>query len=109
MQQDLRLPRDEVVSLALSLEQALQDEVEGWYSGDQVMDLHHLKTRLKEKEDGLDRALGRVRLQGTALVLTRPQKEDLRSSVLEVVATCMYILQVTQLLEPDTGAERSGL
>ncbi len=83
------------------LEEALQEGEEGWYSGDQVMDLHRLKQRLKEQEALLDGVLARVRLQGTALVLTTPQKKDLRREAVGLVNVCMNILQASQLLDPE--------
>lgn len=101
MHEDLRLPREEVIDLAILLEEALLADGEEWYTGDQVMDLHHLKARLKEQEAALDDALGRVRLQGTGLVLTGPQKRNLRKETLGLVAVCMSILQATQLLDPE--------
>jgi len=100
MQRELQVPREEVVDLALLLEVALQEGGDDWYTGDQVMDLHRLKARLGEQEKALDQALSRVRLQGTALVLTAPQKRDLRREAVALVAVCMNILQATCLLDP---------
>jgi hypothetical protein len=101
MQDDLQLPREEVIDLAILLEEALITNEDVWYTGDQVMDLHHLKNRLKEQEQALDNVLSRIRLQGTGLVLTGPQKRELRKEALGVVAVCMNILQATQLLDPE--------
>lgn len=101
MQRELHPPREQIVDLAILLEEALQEDEEGWYSGDQVMDLHRLKLRLKEQEALLDEALARVRLQGTALVLTEPQKKALRKEAIALVNVCMNILQASQLLDPE--------
>jgi hypothetical protein len=101
MQRELHVPREPIVDLAILLEEALQEGEEGWYSGDQVMDLHRLKARLKGQEALLDKALARVQLQGTALVLTGPQKMALRREVVGLVNVCMNILQNCQLLDPE--------
>ncbi len=101
MQRELPVPRETVVDLALLLEAALQEGEEGWYSGDQVMDLHRLKGRLKEQEALLDEALARVVLQGTGLVLTTPQKKALKKETLGLVNVCMNLLQISQLLDPE--------
>jgi hypothetical protein len=101
MQRELHVPRESIVDLAILLEEALQTEEEGWYTGDQVMDLHRLKGRLREQEALLDEALARVRLQGTALTMTGPQKQALRRESIALVNVCLNILQATQLLDPE--------
>jgi hypothetical protein len=98
--QELRPPRESIVDLALLLENNLIENEE-WFSGDQVMDLHLLKARLKECEERLDGTLARVPLQGTAVMLTSPLKKDLRRDIVKLVEVCMNILQVTQLLDPE--------
>jgi hypothetical protein len=100
MQPELPLPREPIVDLAILLEQTLQEGEEGWYSGDQVMDLHRLKGRLKDQEAQLDEALARIQLQGTALVMTTPQRKALRKGAIDLVNVCMNILQASCLLDP---------
>jgi hypothetical protein len=98
--QELRPPRESIVDLALLLENYLTEDDE-WFSGDQVMDLHLLKNRLKECQDRLEGTLARIPLQGTAVMLTSPLKKDLRRDIVELVEVCMNILQVTQLLDSE--------
>jgi hypothetical protein len=100
MHEDLRPPRESIVDLALLLEKTL-DKDPGWYTGDQVMDLHLLKARLKESQDRLDGTLAKVSLQGTAVMLTAPMKAALQRDIVELVGVCMNILLVTQLLDPQ--------
>jgi len=100
MEQELVPPRESVIDFALLLERSLQEEDE-WWSGDQVMDLHRLKRELKEQEERLDQALERVRLQGTYLVLTGPQRRAVRSEAVGLVGTCLHILEVCGLLEAE--------
>lgn len=94
-------PREAVVDLALLLEKHLQEAGESAWTGDQVMDLHRLKKELKEREEALDQALGRVHLQGVYLTMTRPQKAALRESAVALAGLCMHILDVTGLLDPE--------
>ena len=100
MNEELRPPRECIVDLALLLERSLDPE-EDWCTGDQVMDFHSLKGRLKEKEVRLDETLRRITLQGTALVLTSSQRKDLRKDVVNLIGVCMNILQVSLLLNPE--------
>lgn len=101
MHQELTPPRESVVDLALLLEMHLQEREEDWRSDDQVMDLFHLKRELKDQEERLDEALSRVRLQGTYLVMTRPQMQALRKEAVALAGVCMDILGVTGLLDAE--------
>jgi ppGpp synthetase/RelA/SpoT-type nucleotidyltranferase len=103
--QELRPPRDCIVDLALLLENMLEADDE-WCTGDQVMDVHHLKRRLKEREEQLDRTLAKIRLQGAALALTSLQKRELRRDLVDLVGVCMYMLQATRLLDPAVPTDR---
>ena len=94
-------PRGTVIDLALLLEKHLQDAGTVHWTDDQVMDLHLLKKELKEREEHLDEALGRIRLQGVYLTMTKPQKAALRESAIALAGTCMHILDVTGLLDPE--------
>ncbi|MBI0584001.1 MAG: hypothetical protein ISF22_07215 [Methanomassiliicoccus sp.] len=100
MLEEIRPPRESIVDLALLLERSLSHD-DDWYSGDQVMDLHHLKRRLAEQEEQLDRTIGKVRLQGAALSMTSLQKIELRRDAVALIGVCMNILQATGLLDPD--------
>ncbi len=94
-------PRGTVIDLALLLERHLQDNEAVRRTDDQVMDLHLLKKELKESEERLDEALGRIRLQGVYLTMTRPQKAALRESAIALAGTCMHILDIAGLLDPE--------
>jgi hypothetical protein len=104
-QQELHPPREPIIDLALLLEEHLEREGESWWSGDQVMDLHALKKRLKEEHAALEETLGRITLQGTALVLTRPQKRSVRRDAVALAGVCMHILQACELLDPLDDVE----
>jgi|ADurb_Met_01_Slu_FD_contig_31_218901_length_1326_multi_5_in_0_out_0_2 hypothetical protein len=104
MQDELRPPRECIIDLALLLESEL-DEGDDWCTGDQVMDVFHLKRRLREQEERLDRALNKVRLQGAALVLTSLQRVEVRRELIALIEVCMNMLQATDLLEPRTWEE----
>jgi ppGpp synthetase/RelA/SpoT-type nucleotidyltranferase len=105
MQEELRPPRECIVDLALLLENALEPG-DDWCSGDQVMDVHHLKARLKEREENLDKTLAKVRLQGAALALTSLQRKELRRDLVDLIGVCMNMLQATELLDPSKPFER---
>jgi hypothetical protein len=94
-------PREAVVDLALLLEQYLQKVGDVPRTDDQVMDLHLMKKELKEREEAMDQALERIHLQGVYLSMTRPQKAALRESAVALVGTCMHILDITGLLDPE--------
>jgi len=104
MDEEARLPRDSIIDLALLLEGALGTEDE-WCTGDQVMDVHNLKGRLKEHEEKLDRTLAKVRLQGAALALTSLQRRELQRDLVELIGVCMNMLQATGLLDPSVTPE----
>ena len=101
MTSEMMPPREAIVDLALLLEKHLQEAGEAIRTDDQVMDLHRLKKELKEREEALDRALGRVHLQGVYLNMTRPQKAALRESAISLAGMCMHILDVAGLLDPE--------
>lgn len=105
MKEELRPPRECIVDLALLLESAL-DASDEWCTGDQVMDVHHLKHRLREQEEQLDRTLGKIRLQGAALSLTSLQRRELRRDLVDLIEVCMNMLQATELLDPSVPLER---
>lgn len=105
MQEDMRPPRECIVDLALLLEGALEEGDE-WCTGDQVMDVHHLKGRLREQEERLDRTLGKIPLQGAALSLTSLQRKELRRDLVDLIGLCMNMLQATNLLDPSVPLER---
>ncbi len=104
MQDELRPPRECIVDLALLLENSLEAG-DDWYSGDQVMDVHHLKARLKEREEKLDQTLAKIRLQGAALALTSLQRKELRRDLVDLIGVCMNMLQATELLDPGRPLE----
>ena len=108
MQQEIHPPRESIVDLALLLEEHLRREGEDWYTGDQVMDIHALKKRLKEEHGALESSLDRVRLQGCRAVLARPQKEAVRRDAVALAGLCMHILQATRLLDPLEDIEAPG-
>ena len=99
MQRELNPPRESVVDMALLMEEYLKRHEDYWITGDQVMDLHRLKSKLAEKERTLDDAISRVRLQGTFLTLTPPQKAALREEAVGLACMCMMVLEVCQLLD----------
>lgn len=105
MKEELRPPRESIVDLALLLESAL-DANDEWCTGDQVMDVHHLKHHLKEQEEQLDRTLGKIRLQGAALSLTSLQRRELRRDLVDLIGVCLNMLQATELLDPSIPLER---
>ncbi|NLI73572.1 MAG: hypothetical protein GX369_02200 [Euryarchaeota archaeon] len=94
-------PREAIIDLAFLLEKHIQEVGDINCSGDQVMDLHLLKRELKEQKEQLEHALNRIHLQGIYLVMTKPQKAALRESAVALIATCMHILGVTCLLDPE--------
>lgn len=100
MEPEMVPPRGTVIDLALLLERHLPEEG-AWRTGDQVMDLHHLKRALKVQEERLDEALARVRLQGLYLTLTPPQRNAVRDEAVALAAVCLQLLDVCGLLDPE--------
>ncbi|MDW5563739.1 MAG: hypothetical protein SA339_10980 [Methanomassiliicoccus sp.] len=105
MQDELHPPRECIVDLALLLEAALGSDDE-WCTGDQVMDVHHLKRRLRERGEQLDRTLSKISLQGAALTLTSLQRKELRRDLVDLIGVCMNMLQATDMLDPSVPLER---
>jgi len=101
MSLEMAPPRGTVIDLAILLERHLQEGGEVHRTDDQVMDLHHLKKELKEREARLDDALARIHMQGVYLSLTKPQKAAPRESAIALAGTCMHILDITGLLDPE--------
>ncbi len=97
---DLRPPRESIIDLALSLEEHLPPGQE-WWTGDQVMDVHRLRARLRDSMSAANLALDKMVLQGTALALPSAQQRELRRTMLDVVGSCLHLLHAAGLLDPE--------